>query len=132
MTSQDDTLGSPFLFTTKEEKDNLALPEGSQHYPHFYQMDAYSMMPPEYSYHYDPYAIPYQYHHSTDHMLQQPSEPELPKEEDWITCPHEECGKQFKKQSTLHAHLRTHTNVAKPFLCRICNFSFSRSHGACD
>jgi hypothetical protein len=140
------SIGSPFLFNKTEAKDEsgLRLPESNpypiytEHYPsihmdshpvlhlhqpHDYYADthhpygAYDAIP-----HYMPGPDPYT-------TIAQPSRNPAYEEEKVLICPHDNCGKHFKKQSTYHSHLKTHTNTAKPFLCRICSFSFSRSHG---
>jgi hypothetical protein len=141
-----------FLFGQKEAKEEptLVLPETTTYAPLY--LDHYTGLPMDptqasYLHHnyYAPevhprYSVPYQlwsgYEHHPDGTNsvkgQQQQMPQIqPTFEDDhpVTCPHDGCGKIFKKQTTYHQHLKTHTNTPKPFLCRICSFSFSRSHG---
>ena len=139
-------------FAVKPETPALALPEGTgysslyaEHYPQIHNPQ--QQQPQLHLHHdyynaehtqqlYNPYEHMQYFHPPPGHYYPMPGMPQViepqlePEEQDQqLDCPHENCGKSFKKQSSYHQHLKTHTNTPKPFLCRICSFSFSRSHG---
>ena len=137
-----------FSVKGEPEASNLALPDGTgysslyaEHYPQMH-MDHSQSLHLHHDYYaaenhgmYNPYEHMQAYFHPPagahypPHFQQHEPALETEEEDQDLNCPHEGCGKAFKKQSAYHQHLKTHTNTPKPFLCRICSFSFSRSHG---
>jgi uncharacterized Zn-finger protein len=141
---EDNSTDSPFLF--EDKKEGLAIPEGpiypiySEHYAGIAQGAFDQHHQPLHLHHdqqhqyYDPHHSYQQYDqipHYQQHEFAPPTGAHNPdfEEEKNLICPHQDCGKQFKKQNAYHSHLKTHTSTSKPFLCRVCSFSFSRSHG---